>query len=133
MYEQPEPRATVLRRVLWLVLWFIAILAIVWGLTWLIFLRNHSSKTAKDTPDTLKSRPHDSSNDTSKQGQSNTGNKANGSTNTNGRQTTPTGSTSTPTQLANTGAGDVVLPVVVASFAGSALYYIRLHRKVSLN
>lgn len=45
---------------------------------------------------------------------------------------TATQTPSTTTELANTGAGDVLLPVAAAILGASAYYHIRLRRKVTL-
>ena len=45
---------------------------------------------------------------------------------------TATQTPSTTTELANTGAGDVLLPVAAAILGASAYYHVRLRRKVSL-
>lgn len=45
---------------------------------------------------------------------------------------TATQTPSTTTELANTGAGEVLLPVAAAIFGASAYYHVRLRRKVTL-
>jgi cytoskeletal protein RodZ len=141
MYEQAEPRAVVVRRILWLALWFVVIVVVVWGLIWLVFLRGDKRDVAKKN-DTLTS--HSQSNDKKdsktehSSGRQGVADDATGSSSTAGQQNTQAGTTATtnaatPSHLANAGAGDVILPVVVASVAGTVLYHVRLRYKYRLD
>lgn len=125
MYEDEVP---VFRRILWFALWFIVIVAVLWFLVWLIFFRESSPK---HNTSTNKSGNHNQS-ASNQPPQSNSGSKpstpANGA---NSGNTSSSGSSSTaPDHLANTGAGDVFIPFGVATVAGTAIYYVRLRRKL---
>ncbi len=113
MYAQDETPA--FRRRLWMILWFIVVVVVLWTLVWFIFLRHSPSKVSNlKGSNTSQSQ---SSNSSSSSNKSNT-------------PTTPTASTTSNQQLANTGAGNVLVPFAVASVGGSVLYYVRLRRKL---
>lgn len=61
-----------------------------------------------------------------------TSTSATSKTTTGQTSSTATQTPSTTTELANTGAGDVLLPVAAAILGASAYYHVRLRRKVSL-
>jgi cytoskeletal protein RodZ len=138
MYEDTEQ--PVLRRILWIVLWFIIVATIAWALIWLVFFRHHNvpnnSGSITHTPN------HSQSSSTGTKVQSPSTHSGSSSTATNGgssamppsTSSTPAGSSSTtqaPSTLANTGAGDIFTPFIVASLAGSVVYYVRLHKKLT--
>jgi len=138
MYEDTEQ--PVLRRVLWIVLWFIIVATIAWALIWLVFFRHHN--TPNNSGSTLHAPQHSQSSGTGTKAQSPSTHSGSSSTATNSgssatpssTSSTPTGSSTTtqgPSTLANTGAGDVFTPFIVASLAGSAVYYVRLHKKLT--
>lgn len=114
MYDQDT--VPVFRRGLWMVLGLIVIVAVLWAVAWLIFFRHPSPKTS-----TL----HGAN---TSQNQSGNNQSSNSSTNssTNASNTAATNSD----QLANTGAGNVLVPFGVASVVGGTLYYVRLRRKL---
>lgn len=150
MYENEEP---VLRRVLWIVLWFVIIVAVVWAIVWVVFFRNKN--VPKPTLQTGKSHTSQSSGSSSHPNTpqppatgSNSGSSANSGSNsgsapsmgspstaTQAPSSAPGGNTNTtqqnPQALANAGAGDVLVPFAVATMAGSAIYYVRLHKKLT--
>ena len=119
MNEQSE--VPVFRRIVWAVLTFLVIFAVLWGIVWVLFLR-HSSHVSK---------PHPTSG--SSQTQTRGGSSGSSSTPaTGGSSSTSTGGTSTPTQLANTGAGNVLeLFAAVTVLAGLA-HQIRLRTKLTV-
>jgi cytoskeletal protein RodZ len=130
MYEQNE--VPVFRRILWIVLWFVVIVAVIWVLVWLIFFRHSSPKATKShTPQTSQNQPAAPSSPKTATG---SGTAPTGSspapTAGQGNPSPSSTGTAAPSQLANTGAGDVIVPFVVASAAGSALYYVRLRKKL---
>ena len=131
MYEQNE--VSIVRRVLWLILWFILIVAVLWVAIWFVFFRNDSKKTNKTptSPNQSQSKQTPSGNSTPA-ATTNTNDKGTRPTNA-AAPSTPTQSSTTtqPTQLANTGAGDVLAPAATAMIIGSSLYYIRLRRKAA--
>lgn len=118
MYAQDETPA--FRRRLWMILWFIVVVVVLWTLVWFIFLRDSAPKVSN-----LKGS-NTSQNQSSSSG-------SNSSSNSSSSKSSTPSSSSTSTsdqQLANTGAGNVLIPFAVASVAGTALYYIRLRRKL---
>lgn len=122
MYEDEVP---VFRRILWYALWFIVIVAVLWFLVWLIFFRE---STPKKSSSNKSGQNQSASNQSPQHNNGSTSNKPsnNGSSNANnGHQTT-----TAPDHLANTGAGDVFVPFIVATAAGTAIYYVRLRRKL---
>jgi cytoskeletal protein RodZ len=136
MYEQADSRAVIIRRIIWLALWLIVILAVVWALVWFVFIRGHSSTAAKKSGDTLKSHVQNTTGTTKSSDDKHTGSDTGTSSQ---QQTADTGrsgsSTDTPqpTQLVNTGAGNVVVPVVVAMISGGVAYQVYLRRKYRLD
>lgn len=142
MYEQPQ--VPLLRRVLWIVLWLIVIAAVIWVLVWLIFFRQSNSGTLKPatkqsqqsqavqkSPST--SNPRTATNST----KDNTPTSSSSTPSTNASQSgqsspapRATGSSSS-SQLANTGPGDVILPAMVATILGGVSYHAWQRRKVS--
>lgn len=147
MYEQTEQPTG--RRVLWIVLWFIIIAAVAWVFIWLIFFRGDNTETNTDkltssaknqsNGSSQKSKTSNtsdsskSSSDSSKNNHDTNGGSADSSdaASSGSSQAAAGTAQTTPSQLANTGAGDVMLPVVAASVAGSALYYIRIRKKLT--
>lgn len=140
MYEQTESRAAVVRRVLLIGVWLVALVALValvWLLVWILFFRHHHTAAPAKNVDTSLHRKSTSagSSNTSNPALSGqgTGGGANSNSNpaTSGAQTNDTHpQTGGQTELANAGAGNVVLPVMVATIAGSSLYYVRLRKKL---
>lgn len=143
MYEQDG--VPVYRRGLWIVLGFIVAVAVLWLLVWLIFFRHsnpkvsnlHGSNTNKQSQSHNNQPSSGSSSNKSGSGsgsqntqQSGSGTNNGSSSSAGGGSSTPSAPGSQPSQLANTGAGDVVVPFVVASAAGGALYYVRLRKKL---
>lgn len=105
------------RQILPVVIWLVAAVLLIWLLLSLVFFRSHSPKAVG--PVSKQTQHHES---------------ASPATNGNPGPTNPTpspanGTPSTPSRLANTGAGDVVVPVVVAVGGGITLYQVRLRRK----
>lgn len=122
MYEQQE--VPVLRRILWIVLWFVVALAIIWVLVWFLFFRHHASKPiAPHKPQDQSIQPHNQSTAPTKKTPAPTTSAPSAPN----ASTTPAAS---PSQLANTGAGNVLVPFAVASVGGTAFYYIRTRRKL---
>jgi cytoskeletal protein RodZ len=134
MYEDNVP---VFRRILWIALWFVVIIVVLWVLIWLIFFRHHPAETptgnnghtTTQTNPTHQSAPATPTNTPpSSTGSSNPSSSASGST---GSPAPATSAPATaPSQLANTGAGDVFIPFAVATLTGSTIYYVRLVRKL---
>lgn len=131
MYE--ENSTPTLRRILWLAVWFIVIAVVLWMVIWLVFFRHPQAKkpVAKPNPVAQPVQPSPAGNAGSSAGSV-------GTTGGNGSSPAPVspGATSPstaaqPTQLANTGAGDVLLPAVVATALGGAGYYIRIRKKLA--
>jgi len=116
-YEQDE--VPTYRRGLWLALWFIVIAVALWTVVWLIFFREPAPKTS-----TL----HGSN---TKQDQSSGNKNQNSGSNSGNNNGNGSGDTGSADQLANAGAGNVIVPFAVASAAGTAIYYVRLRKKVS--
>lgn len=127
MYEQKE--MPVWRRVLWIVLGAVVVVAIVWALVWLIFIRDNSPKApaihSKDHHQTQTS-------DTSKSGNATQNNSSSSkqSTQPSGTPSQSSNSSTPPQTLANTGPGNILAPVFITSVVGSTFYYIRLRRKI---
>lgn len=142
MYEQNEPM--IFRRILWIVLGCVLIVALLWVIVWFIFFRHHDDTSSKlPTPSASQGQQVPSS-----QGKS-TNQKSSGSSKTeNGSTATPnapsastsatgtsTPATTSPTtnssssELANTGAGDVITPFIVAVTVGTGGYYLYQRRK----
>lgn len=129
MYEDNEQ--PVLRRVLLTTVWLVIVITIAWATIWLAFFRHNNDSTSQGS---LKHQ-------TSQQSSGSKGNKAekpgnNGpSAGSTGQSNTPVGTGSTtpqpPQTLANTGAGNVFVPFAVASVVGTAVYYVRLRKKLT--
>ena len=139
MYDTEEP---VLRRVLAIILWAVVIVAVVWAVIWFVFFRGHAqpsntgglthkNTTSQNKPQgqqPVQSNPNTSTSP-STSSSSQTANNAGSSLGSNNNSSSST--TQTPTQLANTGAGNIFVPFTLAAVAGSAVYYIRLRRKLT--
>lgn len=129
MYEQNE--VPMFRRILWIVLWFIVAVAVIWVLIWFIFFRDSSPKVVKK-PSTATQKSQSTQKKPTKTGTtpapSTSTDTGSIGTNQNNATTNPTGTT--PSQLVNTGAGNIVVPFAVASVAGTTIYYVRLRRKL---
>jgi len=123
MYEDDVP---VFRRILWFALWFIVIVAVLWFLAWLIFFRETAPKKSSSNNS---GQNHSASNQSPQQ---KSGPQSNGSSSNSGSSggTNNKSADTAPNQLANTGAGDVFVPFAVATVAGTAIYYVRLRRKL---
>lgn len=115
LYEQDEVSG--FRRGLGITVLFVVTVVVLWTLVWFVFYRNSSPKVAtKHSSGTAQSQK---SSDTQSAG------------GTSGTTGTPSASGgAAPTQLANTGAGNIMVPFAMASIAGSAFYYVRLRRKL---
>lgn len=125
MYEQDE--APAYRRGLWMVLWFIVIVAVLWTLLWLIFFR-HPSPKATTLHGSSTSQNHGG-------GQSASGSSSSPKKDSNSSSSSASGGTSntsgaTSDQLANVGAGNILVPFTMAGIAGTVLYHVRLRRKL---
>jgi len=150
MYENEEPMS---RRIVWIVLWFVIIVAVAWAIVWLVFFRgsttNQNGGLKNKTPQSQSSQaPKEQSGGSGKQNSNNSNNSNGGNTNNSGGNApstapaaggnpapAPSGGSSSPTQapntLANTGAGDVLIPFAVATMVGSAIYYVHLSKKLT--
>jgi cytoskeletal protein RodZ len=146
MYEQNE--VPVFRRIVWLVLWFVVIIAVIWLLVWFIFFRSPSSEksgtesnkngsTSQGVQDTA-TNGSSSSSDTSGTTPGSSSSQSSGSSSSSSSSESPSTSTNStattgqqPNELVNTGAGDIIVPFVAATFIGSTLYYIRTAKKLS--
>jgi hypothetical protein len=109
--------------------------AILWLLVWLIFFRTTGKVVTPHKPATTQSQSAKSGTSSHKQSKP-SGTAASGSqgqVNAPGQSAvvTPGATGTTPQQLANTGPGDVLLPVAAASAAGIALSYVRLRKKLA--
>lgn len=138
MYDTEEP---VLRRVLAIILWAVVIVAVVWAVIWFVFFRGHSQPanngglTHKGTTSqnnqnkSQGQKPQSPTQPSTSSGSSSSSQTANnaGSSLQSGGSSAAQG----PTQLANTGAGDIFAPFALATVAGSTVYYIRLRRKLT--
>jgi cytoskeletal protein RodZ len=126
MYEENTVPAW--RKILILALAGVAIVAIVWLTVWLIFFHNHNTTpTSSHKP----SGPSSQQSHTSSNSDSGSSKSSNSSTTpSTSSPATSSASTTTPA-LANTGPGNIFAPVVLASVTGSALYYVRLRRKLT--
>jgi len=123
MYEDDVP---VFRRILWIALWFVVVVAVLWVLVWLIFFRHSTPKVSTSHKS---GNQHSSQSNQPPKAASSGGSSSStgsGNTETNGSSST----TAQPDELANTGAGDVLVPFVVAGMTGSVLYYVRLRKKL---
>jgi cytoskeletal protein RodZ len=131
MYE--DTGQPVLRRVLWIILWFIIVATIAWALIWLVFFRHHSAPNTSGSITHAPQHSQSSKTQSPSTGSSSTSTKSGSSATTPPTSSTPTAgsSTQTPSTLANTGAGDVFIPFIAASLAGSVVYYVRLHKKLT--
>jgi cytoskeletal protein RodZ len=126
MYEENTVPAW--RKIVILAVAGVAIVAIVWLTVWLIFFHNHSTTPASSKkPSSSSSQGSRASSDSESRSSSSS---TSSTTPPSSSPSTSSASTSTPT-LANTGPGNVFAPVVFASLTGSALYYIRLRRKLT--
>ena len=131
MYEQNE--VPLLRRILWIILWFVVVVAVIWVLVWLIFFR-HSSPVP--TPHKAKTHQSQSATPPPRNNPGNSTGSSNSATPTsNSGSSSPSGapsatSTTTPSQLANTGAGNIVIPFVIAGTVGTVAYQVRLRKKL---
>lgn len=129
MYDQEE--ISPLRRILWVIVTFVIIFAVLWGIVWVLFLR-HSTPVAKQPEQNKNSSTHSGSkqqpshsSSTADNGASNTGN----SNSNNSGSPAPT-TTTQPTELANTGAGDVVALFAGVTVVSGVAYQIRLRKKL---
>jgi len=143
MYDQNETQTPIFLRILWIALWAILIIVVAWVFIWLLFFRHQD--TGKISTDKNQTTQQTSTNgDASKNTKDtkdtqNTPSNNPGTNNTTSPQTSQNSSSAaandpakaTPTELANTGAGDVLMPFAVATVAGTTLYYIRLRRKLT--
>jgi len=116
MFAQQD--APSFRHRLWLVLWFVVIVAVLWALVWLLFFHDSSPKVS--TVNGSKAS----------QKQSSGGSQPSSSSSSAGSNSTSGGSGAAPDQLANAGAGNILVPFSAAGVAGTAAYYIRLRRKL---
>jgi cytoskeletal protein RodZ len=134
MYDQPETQTPLFIRVLWIALWLILIVVVAWVFIWLLFFRHQDTgkiSTTKNQP----TQQTTTNSGTSKKSKNTP--PANTPSATNTPQTNPTAPTGaaktaqTPDELANAGAGNIIVPFVAASVVGSAAYYVRLRRKIT--
>jgi len=139
MYEQDATPG--FRRTAWVVLWFIVVVAVLWALIWLVFFRHTSPKVSTlHGSNTGQSQSSGSSNNKNNNGtggsagstaqNSNSSSQNSNSSSSSSSTTANNSATTGPTQLANTGAGNVLVPFAVAGVTGSTLYYVRLRRKL---
>lgn len=157
MYEDSE--RSVFQRILWIALWLIVIIAIAWAVVWVVFFKNKPVTTNNGTlksqnPKTSVINPGSSAgkapSPTSKPSTSTSNSTAPNSSSSagadNGFSNGPSASTNSgsapapaassmpapqPSALANTGAGDVLIPFAVATMVGSTIYYVRLRKKLA--
>jgi|GEM_PF-2317726 len=90
----------------------IIVIVLLWVLLWLIFKGTSSQPSNNHTP--------------AKPKQSTSGQAVDG-----GAAGSTVGGGSGPTQLANTGAGDVLVPMVLTGLVGGVLYQVRLRRQLN--
>jgi cytoskeletal protein RodZ len=120
MYEQSE--VPVIRRILWAVATFAIIFLVLWGIVWVLFLR-HSTPVSKPKTTTGSSQ---SQKQTHSSGSSSTTDHSNTSSDTSNTGTT------TPTELVNTGAGDVLGLFVAVTVVAGIAYQIRLRTRLTV-
>ena len=126
MYEPQE--SSVFRRMLWYALWAVAVIAVLWLLVWVIFVRDTSPKKTS----TNNKSPTSSS--TSTNNKKTPPPPAKSPTTPSGAQTsTPgdaSGSTPSSPALVNTGPGNVAALAAVAAAFGGVAYHLFIRRKV---
>lgn len=126
MYDQDE--ISPLRRILWVIGTFIIIFSVLWGIVWLLFLRHSTPvskpEQSKNKSSTQSKQQKQSSGSSSSSGGGNS--SSTGSSSSSGAANTPT----QPTELANTGAGDVVSLFAGVTIVSGAAYQIRLRKKL---
>ena len=119
MYEQQE--VSVIRRILWAAATFIIIFSVLWGIVWVLFLR-HSTPASKPKTTSGSSQSHKQTPSDSKPSTTPPSN-----TSSDGASG---GEGSTPSQLANTGAGDMTALFVGVTIVSGLAYQIRLRKKL---
>ena len=135
MYEESETPDY--RRLIVFGVAIVLIVAIVWLFVWLIFFRSSAKVATPHKPASSQSQSTKSGKSNKQQTSQSSGGSGQGSSNAEGQinapgqnaTTTPGGASSS--QLANTGPGNVLVPVGAATVAGSALYYVRLRKKLA--
>lgn len=131
MYDENNPPLA--RRILWLGLWFILIVAVAWTAVWLVFF--HHSNTKKVTiqpPKATTGQQTATDNNVSNPGLSNFPSSSSTTQSQSGNATQSPASTNTPTQLANTGPGNLILPVTLAVVVGSGMQYVRIRKRLGV-
>lgn len=118
IYDDEERMAT-LRQGAKRVIWVVAAVAILWLGAWFLFFRDTGSKTA-DLESERTSQDKTSQTKTDKD-------KSSGTSNTN----KTSDKTATPSELADTGPGNVAAVVGLATVAGTVVYYVRLRKKLT--
>jgi len=135
MYEQVE--VPVFRRIIWIIVLAVVAVVVLCVLIWLIFFRHPAKKPHSSTSSTKTSQKQQAADNnglnvsidgdhTATSGTTSTSDTP-GPTGASKKNTSNTGAPST--ELANTGAGNVIAVFAVASVTGSVLYYVRLRRK----
>lgn len=119
MYDQDT--VPTFRRGLWMVLGLIVVVAVLWTVVWLVFFRHPSPKVS--TLHGNNASQNQSDNNQPQSSDTGSGGSANSKPN-------PGAAAANTDQLANAGAGNVLIPFAVASVAGGVLYHIRLRRKL---
>lgn len=124
MYDQNEP--SVLRRILWYVMWLMVLAAIVWLVLWAIFFRdNHKSTPPRTTTTSQQSRSSSSDKkDSSNSDEPSSSGTSNGTVSSN-NPSAPSGTTET---LVNTGPGDILPVAIVVGIAGGTVHYVYRRR-----
>ncbi len=132
MYEENNPPLA--RRIVWLVLWFFLIVAVAWIAVWLVFFHHSPTKKVAAPPRIVTGQ------------QTATGNGAPSaaspsspssfgvapSQSGNGPQLPAAqGATTQTPQLANTGPGNLTLPITLAVVVGSGMQYVRIRKRLA--
>lgn len=150
MYEDTGNKPG-LRRIILMAVWLIVVVAVLWVAIWLIFFRHPAAKKVtaplKQTTQQQKQATNSGNNSptptstttptsTNPTAPTATTPSSNSATNTQGSSSAPTTGSSSATsttqssKLANTGAGNMILPALAATVAGGAIYQVRLRKKL---
>ena len=129
MTDMYQSNRSVTRRILWYALWFVVAVAVVWLLVWLLFFREPEEKKVNKTgtSSSATSRPQVSSKPPKTTPPATSATPAT-PPKTDTQSSSPQPAASTPDKLADTGPGDVLVPVVGAAILGMLLHSMRLRR-----